>query len=272
MRHMSFATFMACGRKSKLYKNVSYNAKKGYPIRFDWIAFLIVDLPLLPVLQSSNRSDDMKKQVCRGSIYALGMLLLAIGVTLSTRTNLGSSPITSVPYCLSYILDWKIGDATLLVYSTFVIVEVACHLKMKEKRTVIKDILQIPVCVIFTRFMNLFAGMVPEMTGRFWIQITAQLIAILLIGTGMVLALNVRLIPNPADGIIQTLADFTGKKMGTVKNIADAICVTITLVTGYLCTGRIVCVGIGTVMAMILVGRVVALGNKLLGEKINKFI
>ena len=213
----------------------------------------------------------MKKQICRGSIYALGMFILAIGVTLSTRTNLGSSPITSVPYCLSYILDWKIGDATLLVYSSFVIVEVVCHCKMKEKVTVIKDILQIPVCVIFTRCMNLFAGMIPNMTGPFWLQLIAQLIAIIFIGMGMVLALNVRLIPNPADGIIQTLADFTGKKMGTVKNIADAICVTVTLVTGYLCTGKIVCVGIGTVMAMILVGRVVALGNRLLKDKITKY-
>lgn len=212
----------------------------------------------------------MKKQICRGCIYALGMFILAIGVTLSTRTNLGSSPITSVPYCLSYIMDWKIGDATLLVYSSFVIVEVACHIKMKEKLNVVKDILQVPVCLIFTRFMNLFAGMIPDMTGPFYLQAACQLIAVFLIGIGMVLALNVRLIPNPADGIIQTLADFTGTKMGTVKNIADAICVTITLVTGYLCTGKIVCVGIGTVMAMILVGRVVALGNHFLKAKIVK--
>lgn len=214
----------------------------------------------------------MKKQICRGSIYALGMFILAIGVTLSTRTNLGSSPITSVPYCLSYVMDWKIGDATLLVYSSFVIVEVVCHIKMKEKLMVVKDILQIPVCLIFTRFMNLFASMIPNMTGPFRLQLVCQLLAIVLIGIGMVLALNVRLIPNPSDGIIQTLADFTGKKLGTVKNIADAICVTITLVTGYLCTGKIVCVGIGTIMAMLLVGRVVALGNMLLKEKICRLL
>ena len=119
----------------------------------------------------------MKKKLCRGGIYALGMFILAIGVTLSTRTNLGSSPITSVPYCLSYIMDWKIGDATLLVYSTFVIVEVVCHLKMQRKTDAIKDVLQIPVCLIFTRFMNLFAGMMPNMTGPFWLQVVCQLIA-----------------------------------------------------------------------------------------------
>lgn len=214
----------------------------------------------------------MKKQICRGSIYALGMFILAIGVTLSTRTNLGSSPITSVPYCLSYVMDWKIGDATLLVYSSFVIVEVVCHIKMKERLMVVKDILQVPVCLIFTRFMNLFASMIPNMTSPFWLQLACQLLAIVLIGIGMVLALNVRLIPNPSDGIIQTLADFTEKKLGTVKNIADAICVTITLVTGYLCTGKIVCVGIGTIMAMLLVGRVVALGNMLLKEKICRLL
>lgn len=212
----------------------------------------------------------MKKYVYRGCIYALGMFLLAIGVTLSTRTNLGSSPITSVPYCLSYILDLKIGDATLAVYSTFVIVEVACHLKMGER--IVKDILQIPVCLVFTRFMNLIAGLIPDMDGQLWIQLLSQLIAVVLIGTGMVLALNVRLVPNPADGIIQTLADFTGKKMGTVKNIADAVCVTITIIMGYACTGRIVCVGVGTLMAVVIVGRVVALGNHLLKDKIEKVI
>lgn len=212
----------------------------------------------------------MKKHIYRGLIYTLGMFILAIGVTLSTQTNLGSSPITSVPYCISYITNLQIGDTTLMVYSTFVVVEVICHHKMRQKGMVIKDILQIPVCVVFTRFMNLFARLTPDMTGQIWMQLGSQLLAILLIGIGMVLALNVRLVPNPADGIIQTLAEFTGKKMGTVKNIADAICVVITLITGYLFTGRIVCVGIGTIMAMLLVGRVVALGNILLKNKIER--
>ncbi len=49
----------------------------------------------------------MQKKIMRGLIYLMGMVILAFGITLNTKTGLGVSPIISIAYCVSEILDWE---------------------------------------------------------------------------------------------------------------------------------------------------------------------
>ena len=213
----------------------------------------------------------MKKTVIHGVlIYIIGMLVLALGITLNTRTNLGVSPLISVAFCVSELTDVSIGNMTFLWYIVFVAVEIVCHIRMKRYKSIFADILQIPVSVVFTRFMNLFTVWIPDMTGNIVIRLIALAIAIVLTGMGIVLTLNVRLIPNPGDGIVQALADLFHAKISMVKNVLDTVCAASTIVIGLLFAGKIIGIGIGTVLAVIFVGRVVAIGNHFLKEKIIK--
>lgn len=63
--------------------------------------------------------------------------------------------------------------------------------------------------------MNLFTHVIPNMTGNIAIRLIFLLIAIVMTGLGIVLTLNVRLIPNPGDGIVQALSDFCWKSSGS---------------------------------------------------------
>lgn len=155
----------------------------------------------------------MKRELFnRAIIYITGMLLLALGITLNTRTNLGVSPLISVAFCVSYLLDVNIGDMTLIWYMIFVLIEIVCHISIKKYRVILADILQIPLSIVFTRFMNLFTGVIPNMTGNILIRLLFLTVAIILTGMGIVFTLNVRMIPNPGDGIVQALSDCCGKK------------------------------------------------------------
>lgn len=213
----------------------------------------------------------MKKQVfIRVIIYIVGMILLALGITLNTRTNLGVSPIISVAFSVSSLLKTNMGDMTLIWYIIFVMVEIICHICMKKYKVILTDILQIPLSIVFTRFMNLFVLVIPDMVGNIAVRLIFLSVAIILTGMGIVLTLNTRLIPNPGDGIVQALADISGKKTSTVKNILDAVCVLITIIIGIVFAGKTIGIGIGTILAVIFVGRVVAVGNHFFKEKILK--
>ena len=48
----------------------------------------------------------------RWVIYVIGMLVLALGLTLNTKTGLGVSPILSLAYCSTQIWGVNLGDAT----------------------------------------------------------------------------------------------------------------------------------------------------------------
>lgn len=212
-----------------------------------------------------------RKRIYRILIYIIGMLLLALGITLNTRTNLGVSPLISIAFCVSKLTNVNIGNMTFLWYVVFVVVEIVSHIIMKRYKSIIADILQIPLSIVFTRFMNIFTVVIPDMTGGIIGRLVALMIAIILTGMGIVLTLNVRLIPNPGDGIVQALADLFQTKISTVKNVLDTICAATSIVLGFVFAGKIIGIGIGTVLAVIFVGRVVAVGNHFLKEIIIRY-
>ena len=82
------------------------------------------------------------------------MLILAMGLTLNAESNLGSSPIISIPYTLSFLWPVSFANLTLALYVLFVMLEFI--LKGKNRRWT--DILQIPLSIVFTRFLDLFTA------------------------------------------------------------------------------------------------------------------
>lgn len=202
--------------------------------------------------------------------YIIGLLVLALGITLNTKTNMGVSPLISVAFCVASLLEENVGDVTLIWYIVFVAVEIICHIGLKRYRTILADILQIPLSIVFTRFMNLFSDVIPDMTGSVVTRGIFLVIAIALTGVGIGLTLNVRLIPNPGDGIVQALSDCCGRKVSTVKNMLDAFCVLITVVISMIFAGKLIGIGIGTILAVIFVGRAVAVFNYFCKDTVSK--
>lgn len=217
----------------------------------------------------------MKKQtVCRALFYILGLLILAMGLTLNTKAGLGVSPIISVSYSVSQIYQLNFGNTTLFLYCVFVAVELILHgVRRNGKLVLLMDLLQIPLSLIFTRFLNLFGGFLPSFSSDSWqdqfpLRLLVLVLAIVCTGVGASMSLSMRLVPNPGDGIVQTIADCIGKPVGFTKNCFDLFNITITITLGLVLAGHLVGVGIGTVLAVIGVGRMIALFQHLTGRKI----
>ena len=66
------------------------------------------------------------------------MFILAIGLTLNTKANLGVSPIISVPYSISQITGLNFGDLTFVVYAIFVVVQIIIHIRLKNHKRIPK--------------------------------------------------------------------------------------------------------------------------------------
>jgi uncharacterized membrane protein YczE len=228
-----------------------------------------------------EQKSKKEKWLIRIGLYLLSMLILAVGICLNTKTALGVTPIISTAYCVSEITGKNFGNMTFILYCVLVCIEVVIHLAEKKKKQIVMDGLQIVVSLIFTRFINVFDGLLPdcgsaEMAGTFAGSLVGRLLllilAITLTGVGAALSLGVRLVPNPGDGIVQTIADAVGKGNGLVKNCVDITCVCLTCVIGLLVTGRVVGIGIGTLLAMIGVGRVIAVFNHFALAKIKELL
>ena len=229
----------------------------------------------------------MKKTVFyRILFYVIGLLVLALGLTLNTKTGLGVSPIISVAYSISEIFDHNFGNMTLALYSLFVVIEMILHLirsrkyakisggelshagKTDLKLILLMDFLQIPLSLIFTRFLNVFSAVIPNLysdrqstAGEMAVRVAFLIIAIILTGIGAAMSLNMRIVPNPGDGIVQAIADTIHKSVGFTKNCFDLTNITITICISLTFSGHLVGIGVGTVLAMVGVGRTIAVFN-----------
>lgn len=223
-----------------------------------------------------------KNTVYRFFFYTLGLLILSMGLTLNTKAGLGVSPIISVPYSISNIFYFNFGNATLVYYCFFVILQLLLHSfyikksgnKNDNKLILLMDVLQIPLSIIFTRFLNIFAFLLPAFSSDANEQLPIRLLvlffAIVFTGVGAAMSLSMRLVPNPGDGIVQAIADAIHKSVGFTKNCFDLLNISITICLSLLIANQIVGIGIGTLIAMIGVGRIMALYHHFTQKKISK--
>lgn len=200
-----------------------------------------------------------KENYYRAFYYIFGLLMLALGLTLNIKSQLGVSTILSLPYVISQILHYNLGNITFITYIFMVIAQFI----IKGTNKTMLDLLQIPLGIIFTRFLNLFNTnlIFPNQSIQFHFLIL--MCGILCTGIGAAMTVNMNLIAVPPDAIVNTIARKANKSMGFTKNIFDIFCVICAVILSLLLSGEIMGIGIGTLVAMIGVGRVIAIFNRL---------
>lgn len=182
----------------------------------------------------------MKTKCTRGIIYFIGLIVLALGIVLNTKTLLGVSPIISIPYNICHIWHLNLGAITFVFYCFCVLIEAI----LKGKEFKLYELLQIPMSLVTSVFINVFdqyLNIVPDTLGQ---KLLVLFFAIVVTGIGAA-----------------TIGDKLGKGMGIGKNVFDVTCFCTSGIIGLVFTRHIIGLGIGTVLAVIFTGRVIAVYN-----------
>ena len=206
-----------------------------------------------------------RQTTVRWAVYAAGMVILALGLTLNTKAGLGVSPMLAVPYGISEIFSMNFGDAAFLMYCIYI----TGQLLLRGRKSRWFDLLQLPVSLLFSRVLNVFGAVITynAAASPLWSKLAVLAMAHVLTAVGVSLSVNMRLIPNPGDGIVQALSDRTGWELGLCKNLTDGTCFLLAVSMCMLTIRRVIGIGIGTVLSMVVVGRVLAVVNGLMKER-----
>ena len=157
------------------------------------------------------------------------------------------------------------GDAAFLMYCIYI----TGQLLLRGRKSRWFDLLQLPVSLLFSRVLNLFGAAITynAAVSPLWSKLAVLAMAHVLTAIGVSLSVNMRLIPNPGDGIVQALSDRTGWELGLCKNLTDGTCFLLAVSMCMLTIRRVIGIGIGTVLSMVVVGRVLAVVNGLMKER-----
>lgn len=214
--------------------------------------------------------------VRRMGIYLLGVLILAVGNTLSTRAQLGVSPIISPAYAISEIWHIDFGAATMGVYMVFMAVQFI----LQGRRTRKLDLLEIPFSLVFSFLLNFFTAGFDRLavplgldTPTLWQKILLLAGSVVCTGVGAAMIVAMDLVASPPDGMARAAGMAMGKGLGLGKNTVDVACVIVSVSLCMLSAGHVVGIGVGTLVAMVAmvaIGRCVAVFNRLALEPMRK--
>ena len=128
---------------------------------------------------------------------------------------------------------------------------------------------ELPLSLAFSRVLNLYSALIPYEAGEhgFLANFGLLLAAIFFTGAGAAITVNMKLAPNPGDGIVAAVAERLGRDQGFAKNCFDLVCVALTVILSLVMLGKVAAVGLGTVLAMVGVGRAISLVNHFFKDK-----
>ena len=194
-------------------------------------------------------------------IFLVGLFVNSLGVSLITKANLGTSPISSIPYILSLNFPFTLGNFTIF-FSIFLIV---LQLIILRKNFKLEHILQIPVSIIFGYFIDLtmilFSWVNPE---AYIMKIVYLLIGCLILGVGVYMEVLADVVMLPGESFVRAIVLTWKTNFGTTKICFDVSMSVIAAVLSFIFAGSLAGVREGTVIAALLVGFIA----RLIGKKL----
>ena len=202
----------------------------------------------------------------RAVLCLLGNFILAFGVAVAVKADLGITPVNSIAFVLSRIFSIDHGFLTGIIYAGYVLIQLA----ILRREFKIYNLLQAGVALLFGWFVflcnHILAFPVPEF---YLLRLLFLLLGIITIGLGIMLYLRANLLPQPAEGLILAIEKKTGWKLHNIKIAFDSSVVVTAAAISLIFTGRIIGIREGTLVSMIGIGKCMGFFTKHLGGKID---
>ena len=203
-------------------------------------------------------------------VYIVGLFIMTLGISLSVKSNLGVSPVSSIPYTITCITGLEMGKATILFHIVLVVMQIL----ILRKAFQMKNLLQVVVGVIFgyfTTFSNYLFSFFPT-PEHMTVRLLMMLGSTVLIAVGIFFYLPADIVPLAGEGAMKAVSDTTHIAFNKVKVGFDISMVIISLISCLVALGTLGSVGVGTIIAAVLVGSVLGVITGWFGEKRDKIL
>lgn len=176
-----------------------------------------------------------------------------------TKANLGTSPISSIPYVLSLQFPLSLGNFTIL----FSLLLIFLQILILRKDFKFEHVLQIPVSIAFGYFIDLTMLMFYWVNpSHYLMQAVALLIGCIILGFGVYLEVLADVVMLPGESFVRSVVQKLQTNFGTSKIVFDS---SMTIISGLLSLvffHRLNGVREGTIVAALLVGFIARLFGK----------
>lgn len=194
-------------------------------------------------------------------VFLIGLFINSLGVSLITKADLGTSPISSIPYVLSLNFPMTLGQFTIF----FSILLILIQLVILRRNFKAEHLLQIPISILFGYFIDLTMVMLGFVNPEAYIfKIIYLLIGCVILGFGVYIEVLANVAMLPGESFVRAVSSTWHTEFGSTKVAFD---VSLTVIAGLLSlifAHRLDGVREGTIMAALLVGFIARLFGRAL--------
>ena len=131
--------------------------------------------------ESHHRAGN--NMAVRVPVYITGLFIMTLGIGISVKSDLGVSPVSSIPYTMTCVWGIEMGKATILFHAALVAIQII----LLRRRFRLRNLLRVQVGIMFgyfTTFSNYLMSFLPD-PHNIAIQLGMLLISTLLVAVGL---------------------------------------------------------------------------------------
>jgi len=184
-------------------------------------------------------------------VFTFGIILNATGIAVTTGAELGTTPISSLPYVLSLAFPLSFGTFTFVLNILMVLAQAV--LLRREFRNI--QYLQIAAAVVFSAIIDmvmLVMRMIP-VTGyaeRFGLLLLGSA----MLGVGICLEVYCNVMYIPGEGLVKAISHRADREFGVIKIVFDVTLVSSALIASLFFMNGIAGLREGTLFSALTVG------------------
>lgn len=194
-----------------------------------------------------SHGELIRRYVC----FLVGLEILALGIAFSIQADLGTSPISSVPYVVSLIIPLSVGTLTILLHTIFLLLQIL----ILRRRFRLIQLSQLLVALVFGGLtdlsLSLIQGVTPTSYGQQWMLCV---IGILLVAVGVSLEVTADVVVLAGEGLTLALSSVLPLKFSTLKSLFDVSLAATACIISLTCLHSLHGVREGTLAAAVFVG------------------
>lgn len=193
-------------------------------------------------------------------IFIVAIFLCGFGIAISTQADLGTTPISGLPYILTFMTPFSFGTTTILINAVFLLIQIL----ILKKEFKIFDCLQLVVTLFFGFFIDLGMYLAePFKTNIYPRRILMLIIGSAVLALGVYLEVRANLLYVPGEGLVKVISKVTRQEFGKLKILFDWSLCLIAIILSYSVLGELKGLREGTILSAILVGSFVCLYRRL---------
>ena len=189
---------------------VSYDYRRAYHYRVSGIHLTGVDTVSL---------------LTRLILFLIGLPIMSFGVVFVIKCNLGSSPISSLPFVIEQITPYTLGELTFAVNALCVLLQLAFN-----RRITTGLLLQLPMTILFSIYIDLSVIILRDFfVDSYLMGLTLLLTACFVTSIGIAFLVIANLVILPGEGAVQAIAQKFRLDFGFTKIGFDITCVLLSI-------------------------------------------